>query len=84
MTHWHLAGLDCLRGQSAECLAGRLAEISVVPSSLSGSVTEALQQTLQTAAPGDRVLVFGSFHTVAEALLLLGSFDKSEALPVNV
>ncbi len=22
------------------------------------------------------VLVFGSFHTVAEALLLLGSFDK--------
>ncbi|ACA11991.1 bifunctional tetrahydrofolate synthase/dihydrofolate synthase [Xylella fastidiosa subsp. multiplex] len=84
VTHWHLAGLDCLRGQSAECLAGRLAEISVVPSSLSGSVTEALQQTLQTAAPGDRVLVFGSFHTVAEALLLLGSFDKSEALPVNV
>ncbi|WGZ32905.1 bifunctional tetrahydrofolate synthase/dihydrofolate synthase [Xylella fastidiosa subsp. pauca] len=84
VTHWHLAGLDCLRGQSAECLARRLAEISVVPSSLSGSVTEALQQTLQTAAPGDRVLVFGSFHTVAEALLLLGSFDKSEALPVNV
>lgn len=84
VTHWHLAGLDCLRGQSAECLAGRLAEISVVPSSLSGSVTEALQQTLQTAAPGDRVLVFGSFHTVAEALLLLASFDKSEALPVDV
>ncbi|MRU22611.1 bifunctional folylpolyglutamate synthase/dihydrofolate synthase, partial [Xylella fastidiosa subsp. multiplex] len=29
VTHWHLAGLDYLRGQSAECLDGRLAEISV-------------------------------------------------------
>ncbi|HHW4680283.1 MAG TPA: bifunctional tetrahydrofolate synthase/dihydrofolate synthase [Xylella taiwanensis] len=84
VTHWHLAGLDCVRGQSAECLAGRLAQISVVPSSLSGDVTEALQHALQTAAPGDRVLVFGSFYTVAEALLLLYSVDKSAALPVDV
>ncbi|HHW4683463.1 MAG TPA: bifunctional folylpolyglutamate synthase/dihydrofolate synthase, partial [Xylella sp.] len=46
--------------------------------------SEALEQALHRASPGDRVLVFGSFHTVAEALLLLDSVGKSEALPVNV
>jgi dihydrofolate synthase/folylpolyglutamate synthase len=32
------------------------------------TVAQALQQVLAQAQPGDRVLVFGSFHTAAEAL----------------
>ncbi len=34
----------------------------------SGSVAEAMQRAAQLAGPGDRVVVFGSFHTVGPAL----------------
>ncbi|TMN16226.1 bifunctional folylpolyglutamate synthase/dihydrofolate synthase, partial [Pseudoxanthomonas sp. X-1] len=36
-------------------------------------IADALGAALQAAAPGERVLVFGSFHTVAEALAVLDS-----------
>ena len=38
---------------------------------LSATVEQALASALEQARRGDRVLVFGSFHTVAEALPLL-------------
>ncbi|HEX9207535.1 MAG TPA: bifunctional tetrahydrofolate synthase/dihydrofolate synthase [Steroidobacteraceae bacterium] len=37
-----------------------------------GSVPEAMARAAQVARPGDRVLVFGSFHTVGPALVALG------------
>jgi hypothetical protein len=37
-----------------------------------GSVTAAVQQAASLARPGDRVVVFGSFHTVGPALATLG------------
>ena len=42
---------------------------------LSDNVAKALDAALAQAKQGDRVLVFGSFHTVAEALPLLRSAD---------
>ncbi|RBG34971.1 bifunctional folylpolyglutamate synthase/dihydrofolate synthase, partial [Xanthomonas oryzae pv. oryzae] len=36
-------------------------------------VASAVEAVLATASPGDRVLVFGSFHTVADALSALHS-----------
>jgi folylpolyglutamate synthase/dihydropteroate synthase len=33
-----------------------------------GSVAEAMQRAAQEAAAGDRIVVFGSFHTVGPAL----------------
>ncbi|KRG88190.1 folylpolyglutamate synthase [Stenotrophomonas daejeonensis] len=68
---WHLAGLEGARGQSAERLRERLAGTAAAGAALSANVGQALAGALEQARRGDRVLVFGSFHTVAEALPLL-------------
>lgn len=70
---WHLGGLaDQPRGLSAEALAARVAdaaqasELRVHP-----GVGDALAAAHSGAGADDRVLVFGSFHTVAAAMALL-------------
>jgi len=68
---WHLAGLEGAREQSAAQLRGRLAGTAAAGAALSANVEQALASALEQARRGDRVLVFGSFHTVAEALPLL-------------
>ncbi len=64
--HWHLAPLCVPRGAEAERLAEVLAELGVSAFSLHASVAEARVAAL---GEGDRVVTFGSFHTVAEALV---------------
>ncbi len=66
---WHVAPLRSDRSASARVLADALAGLA--PNlSLSSyeSVARARAGALGQATPGDRVVVFGSFHTVAEAL----------------
>ncbi|WP_440985707.1 bifunctional tetrahydrofolate synthase/dihydrofolate synthase [Xanthomonas sontii] len=70
---WHLAGLAGNRGQSAAQLRARLAGTAAAEAGGAESVAQALQSVLAQAQPGDRVLVFGSFHTAAEALHWLHS-----------
>jgi len=68
---WHLGPiLDAgPRGLSAEALAGRLAVVLAgVPLHLHASLADAIAAARAAANHGQRVLVFGSFHTVAEAL----------------
>jgi dihydrofolate synthase/folylpolyglutamate synthase len=65
---WHLAGLDGARAQSADALQARLAGTAAAEGSRHAGVIDALHQALRDAQPGDRVLVFGSFHTAAQAL----------------
>lgn len=65
---WHLAGLDGARAQSAAALQARLAGTAAGAAALHDTVPSALQQALADAKAGDRVLVFGSFHTAAQAL----------------
>ncbi|WP_409418058.1 glutamate ligase domain-containing protein, partial [Klebsiella pneumoniae] len=65
---WTLAGLDGARGQSAGELQARLAATAAATAALAGTVEQALAQVLARAERGDRVLVFGSFHTAAAAL----------------
>ncbi len=66
---WHVAGLDVPRGLSAAQLAERLqaagmtAAVHVYP-----SVTAAYQQAVASARLSGRVVVFGSFYTVAAIL----------------
>ena len=72
---WFLAGLEGARGQTAAQLRERLAQTAATAVNLSDNVGKALDAALAQARPGDRVLVFGSFHTVAEALPLLRSAD---------
>ena len=76
--HWYLAGLEQAgRGQDVESLAARLAGtvagVATGVSSGDARVADALARAIAAVAPGGRVLVFGSFHTVAEALQALRS-----------
>lgn len=74
VVHWHLAGLvgHGSRGTDADALAARLEGTVAAAAPRHADVAAALDAALATAAPGDRVLVFGSFHTVADALRRLG------------
>nr|WP_208409008.1 bifunctional tetrahydrofolate synthase/dihydrofolate synthase [Xanthomonas sp. CFBP 8151] len=71
--HWTLAGLDGARGQSAQALQARLQGSAAAQAACHGDVAGALRAVLAQASPGDRVLVFGSFQTVADALNALRS-----------
>ncbi|MBW8373938.1 bifunctional tetrahydrofolate synthase/dihydrofolate synthase [Stenotrophomonas sp.] len=68
---WHLAGLEGARAQSAGELQARLAGTAAAAATPHASVEDALQHALTQAKAGDRVLVFGSFHTAAQALQML-------------
>ena len=65
--HWILCALPGPRGTSAEELARRMSlpDSSVT---LAASVEEGCEVARTTAGTGDRVLVFGSFHTVGPAM----------------
>jgi dihydrofolate synthase/folylpolyglutamate synthase len=71
--HWILCALPGPRGTSAAELARRMS----LPQSgvtLAESVEEGCAVARTTAKPGDRVLVFGSFHTVGPAMQWLGIY----------
>ena len=71
---WHLAGLDAgPRAQPADQLAARLEETVAAQALRHPRVEDALTAALADAGAGDRVLVFGSFLTVAAALQALHS-----------
>ncbi|HVJ39641.1 MAG TPA: bifunctional tetrahydrofolate synthase/dihydrofolate synthase [Stenotrophomonas sp.] len=74
IAHWHLAGLAGPRGQSADVLRGRLGHTAAAAGALADTVAQALAQALALSQAGDRVLVFGSFHTATEAIEALHSF----------
>ncbi|MCK9507378.1 MAG: bifunctional tetrahydrofolate synthase/dihydrofolate synthase [Pigmentiphaga sp.] len=74
--HWHCATLDVPRGASAQVLRQKLEAAGVVngkESSLATheNVAEAYLAATEQAADGDRIIVFGSFHTVAGVLVHL-------------
>ena len=69
--HWHLAGLAGPRAIDAETLAARLGGTPAASATRHADVDAALAHALAASRPGDRVLVFGSFHTVADAMRVL-------------
>lgn len=76
--HWHCATLDGPRGASAESLQQSLSAAGVVTSkdssiSTHANVAEAYLAATEQATESDRIVVFGSFHTVAGVLLHLRS-----------
>lgn len=71
---WHLAGLEGIpgRGQSVGQLWQKVgALLSRSLAMRHATVAEALAAARKAARPGDRIVVFGSFHTVGEALAVL-------------
>lgn len=74
---WHLAGLDVEgRAQDADALAAR---VQLLGATRHPDVAAALRHVQSVVAPGDRVLVFGSFHTVEAAIAALHSAGCREA-----
>lgn len=76
--HWHLAGLDeaTPRGLSVAALAERLRELIPVSRLRRHERVDAALLAARAEADTDgRVLVFGSFFTVAEALNALSALD---------
>ncbi len=73
--HWYLTPLEGARAASAEELMDGLREGGVAASQFTHypSLTEAWQVVRASATPADRVVVFGSFLTVAEVLALLNN-----------
>ncbi len=69
---WYLAELPVERGMPVGELASALQNAGVIrPMSRHDGVGAALRKAQAASSPGDRILVFGSFLTVAEALPLL-------------
>lgn len=67
---WYLAGLQEAgpRGLDVDAFAARLAGTAAAGGARHPTVAAALAAALAAAAPGDRILVFGSFHTAAAAI----------------
>jgi dihydrofolate synthase / folylpolyglutamate synthase len=65
---WWCASLDGARGRSGEALAQVVSPLVAVPVAYSVDVAAACAAASAAAAPSDRILVFGSFHTVGPAL----------------
>ena len=65
---WFAASLPPPRGLSAEALAASIAPYVHGTVSACASVEAACRRARDQADPGDRIVVFGSFHTVGPAL----------------
>lgn len=65
---WFVCTPDSPRALAAESLASQLKQHTDAPVTLCTSPGEALQNALKHAAVNDRIVVFGSFHTVAAVL----------------
>lgn len=72
---WHLAGLEGARAQTATALQARLHDTAAASGTCHASVADALHAALAGSAAGERVLVFGSFHTAAQALQWLDAAE---------
>ncbi|HXH01274.1 MAG TPA: bifunctional tetrahydrofolate synthase/dihydrofolate synthase [Xanthomonadaceae bacterium] len=69
---WLPALLDGPRAPDLQAFAGRLRPTAAAGAAIHPDVGTALTIALRSAGPGDRLLVFGSFRTVAAALDVLG------------
>jgi dihydrofolate synthase/folylpolyglutamate synthase len=69
---WRVAGIEGVRGTTAAHLSQRLRAGGVTrPVHECANVASALNEAYEIAAESDKILVFGSFHTVSEAMQAL-------------
>lgn len=70
--NWHVAGLSVARAVPVDELAHRVLEVvGDRPLDSHHSVAEAMQCATRQMVEGDRLIVFGSFYTVADALSVI-------------
>ncbi len=66
ISRWFVGGLAGSRGQDAAALAARAGKV-LSRAQLCDNITQAIEAALVSAVTGDRIIVLGSFHTVAQA-----------------
>ncbi len=66
--HWYVAALNAQRSASVQYLVEQLSDLGVMSINSYPSITTAYKYLLAHAQLGDRIIVFGSFYTVAEVL----------------
>ena len=71
ITQWYVAPLDSPRSAAAAELVESLRALGQSAITVSDSVAAAYQCALQQAQPFDRIVVFGSFYTVAAVLAMM-------------
>jgi dihydrofolate synthase/folylpolyglutamate synthase len=74
---WHVTDLKAERAASSEFIAEQLQNLSVSAIKKYPSVNMAYKQILSNANQGDRIIVFGSFYTVAEVLEIEQAFSTA-------
>ncbi|MBP3221589.1 MAG: bifunctional tetrahydrofolate synthase/dihydrofolate synthase [Neisseriaceae bacterium] len=68
---WYIAPLHLPRGRTAENIQAALTDCHIKENTITvfDSVKQAWETALTNADENDRIIVFGSFHTVAEAMV---------------
>ena len=69
---WVAVRLEGPRALPETQLAGRIAHCAGAPVVAAGSVADGCERAAAACGPDDRILVFGSFHTVGPAFTYLG------------
>jgi dihydrofolate synthase/folylpolyglutamate synthase len=67
---WHVAPLKTKRAAGKELLEKTFYEAKIKNVLFYSSIAQAYEQAFHSAKPGDRIIIFGSFHTIAEAALI--------------
>jgi dihydrofolate synthase/folylpolyglutamate synthase len=80
VAHWFIAGLEGARGASAADLSRVLAASGVTAVTACGNVAAAYTQACDIATENDRIVVFGSFFTVAAVMQMR---ERQRASPVR-
>jgi dihydrofolate synthase/folylpolyglutamate synthase len=78
IAQWYLAGLGGARGQTAESLAAK-GKRDASDYRTHETVAQALDAAIAASSSADRIIVLGSFHTVAEAFTHLAKREGEGA-----
>jgi len=70
VAHWYISGLGGVRGGSVAQLAQALQSASITAVTECDDIAAAYTQACDIAAENDRIVVFGSFYTVAAVMQL--------------
>jgi dihydrofolate synthase/folylpolyglutamate synthase len=73
VAHWFIAGLGGPRGASADDLGAALASVAIDAFTPCDTVASAYAQACGKAEENDRIVVFGSFYTVAAVMRVRAS-----------
>ncbi len=65
---WHVTAIDIARSASVERMQQELQVLGAINVYHEATVATALESVKSVAQPNDRIVIFGSFYTVAEAL----------------